>query len=67
MEQCENKIWTIVAEGLCACGVSQDCATCVMYMLETDEHAQAMLDWILELNEPPSEQDVLLQALNIKR
>ena len=64
MEQYE--ITKILAEGLHACGISKDCALCIGLMLETAEQEQAMLDWILDLEDLPTETECLEQAVKIK-
>ena len=56
----------ILTEGLHACGVSRNCAMCIILLLETEEQEQAMLDWVLELEDLPTEQECLEQAVAIK-
>lgn len=62
----QYEIIKILAEGLHACGISKNCALCIILLLETEEQAQAMLDWILELENLPTEENCLKQALAIK-
>ena len=62
----QYKITKILAEGLHACGISKNCALCIGLMLETAEQEQAMLDWVLDLEDLPTEQECLEQAVAIK-
>ena len=62
----QYEITKILAEGLYACGISKNCALCIILLLETEEQAQAMLDWVLELEGLPTEENCLKQALAIK-
>ena len=62
----QYEITKILAEGLYACGISQNCALCIGLMLETPEQEQAMLDWILDLEDLPTEAECLEQAVSIK-
>ena len=59
------KLYPIIAEGLGACGISRNCARAILLMLETDEQTQAMLDWLLKVEEVPTEEDCLWQAVMI--
>ena len=63
----QSETYKIIAEGLHACGISKNCALCIILLLETEDQAQAMLDWILELETPPTEQECLIEALAIKQ
>jgi hypothetical protein len=62
----QYKMFEILAEGLHACGISKNCALCIGLLLETQEQAQEMVDWILDLEELPTEAECLEQAVTIK-
>lgn len=56
----------ILAEGLHACGISKNCALCIGLMLETEEQQQEMVDWILDLEDLPTETECLEKTVEIK-
>ena len=62
----QYKTFKILTEGLHACGISKNCALCIILLLETEEPAQEMLDWVLDLQDLPTEADCLEQAVAIK-
>ena len=47
------------------CGITQDAAMAIMFMLETEEQQEAMLSWMIQQNEPPTEQELLKMAVEI--
>ena len=63
----QYEIFKILAEGLYACGISKNCAMAIVLLLKTEEQAQEMVDWILDLEDIPTEAECLEQAAAIKQ
>lgn len=47
------------------CGITRDAAMAIMFMLETEEQQETMLDWMINQNEPPTEETLLTKAVEI--
>lgn len=47
------------------CGITQDAAMAIMFMLETEEQQEAMLDWMIWQDSPPTEEQLLAKAYEI--
>ncbi len=47
------------------CGITQGAAMAIMFMLETEEQQETMLDWMINQNEPPTEEALLTKAVEI--
>lgn len=47
------------------CGITQEAAMAIMFMLETEEQQEAMLSWMIQQKEPPTEQELLKMAVEI--
>ena len=47
------------------CGITQGAAMAIMFMLETEEQQETMLDWMINQNEPPTEETLLTKAVEI--
>lgn len=54
-----SKVFSLIAEGLKVCGISENCTHCILLMIENDFQAQAILDWILQLHSIPTESECL--------
>lgn len=47
------------------CGVSIGAAMAIMFMLETEEQQDAMLNWMIDQSEAPTEEQLLRKAIEI--
>ncbi len=47
------------------CGVSLGAAMAIMFMLETEKQQDAMLNWMIEQSEAPTEEQLLTKAIEI--
>ena len=70
-EMKQSEIFKTIVEGLNVFGVSENCALCIMELLETEEQLSAMLEWIMEVvldeERTPTEQDCLTEAVMITK
>ena len=60
-----SQIQENIIQLLKCCGITQGAAMAIMFMLETEEQQETMLDWMINQNEPPIEETLLTKAVEI--
>lgn len=60
-----SQIQENIIQLLKCCGITQGAAMAIMFMLETEEQQETMLDWMINQNEPPTEETLLTKAVEI--
>lgn len=60
-----SQIQENIIQLLKCCGITQCAAMAIMFMLETEEQQETMLDWMINQNEPPTEETLLTKAVEI--
>ncbi len=60
-----SKLQETLIDGLRCCGITQGAALAIMFMLETEEQQETMLNWMIEQDGPPTEEALLTKAVEI--